>query len=313
MEFYISLNLKANQDLQLGLDVEHLLLLTYLLDKQKVKQYQNQSICENGNIYFWLNPKTVGLNLPILTNFCKTERAKIDKIRAMYKTLIEMGFMEAYSKNQEIAKAYYAFTEKSSLLLTENNVSPYENSRNSLTEKAVRPYEKNGKPLTEKTVSINITNDDNTNSNNTNSSVGTPPTNENDFVDFEVWEKAEPETLNEKKEKKEKSSAKKEKKEKPQFKTMIEIYPDEESFVNAWLLRFGAKYPKVDASKGYQRILHYCETSGKLYADYVRVLAVWYAGENETKRKSYEFDAQPKKSNIEILQDLYAGASEKLW
>jgi len=167
----------------------------------------------------------------------------------------------------------------------------------------------------------------------------TPPSIESEFVDFEVVEKekfvfdddvpfsgdgmvdflkwqrekqkAEIENkannlpLEEKKEK-EKNSAKKEKKEKPQLKTMIESYPDEESFVIAWGLRFGAKYPKVDASKGYNRILLYCETSGKLYADYVRVLFVWYTGENENKRKSYEYDERTKQSNYDILANMVA-------
>lgn len=174
----------------------------------------------------------------------------------------------------------------------------------------------------------------------------TPPTNESDLinlsnkewkigfdddvpfsgdgmVDFLKWqmEKEKPEIenkannlpLEEKKEIRKKVAAKKEKKEKPQLKTMIECYPDEESFVNAWGLRFGAKYPKVDASKGYNRILLYCETKDKLYADYVRVLFVWYTGEDEAKRKSYEYDAPKKETNMETVIRLQQGAGPELW
>lgn len=128
----------------------------------------------------------------------------------------------------------------------------------------------------------------------------------NGMVDFMKWqlekEKAEIENkannlpLEEKKEKEKKVAPKKEKETKPVLKTMAEAYPNEADFVTAWGLRFGAKYPNVDASKGYNRILLYCESSGKKYADYVRVLLVWYTGEAEAKKQQYHYDKATKQS-----------------
>jgi hypothetical protein len=310
MEFYISLNLKANQELNLGLDTEHLLLLTFLMEKQKVKQYQNESISENGNIYFWLSPKSVGNDLPILTNFCKTDRAKIDKIRGMYKNLIDLGVMEAYPKNQEIAKAYYTFTEKSSLLLTEKTVTPYENKRKPLTKINVSPYENNSKGLTEKTVTNSITNNSITNNSITISrEEETPPTPQIENVNFNVIfseneNTHDPENktnnlpLEEKKEKEKKVAAKKRK------RTIDEVFADSQAFVFAWQAQYqGAQYKDIDPEKLYRRISNYCRDSGKVYADYIGRVMVWY---DEAKDKTaYHFSKTPKQSENYIDKLFY--------
>ena len=236
-----------------------------------------------------------------------------DSTRAAINELLEAGYMERVQKKEKgkFMGYDYSIYEKPK---TEN---PQRENRNG---KTVNGLSENGKPDTNKV--LNIESIDKINI-DTNDKEEMPLTNENDGVpfsgngmaDFLKWklEKEKTETLNTKKETKEKSSAKKEKKEKPKLKTMIEAYPDEESFVNAWGLRFGAKYPKIDASKGYNRILHYCETKGVLYADYVRVLLVWYTKENEAKRKSYEYDSQPQMSNLEILKQLHENQSGELW
>lgn len=216
-----------------------------------------------------------------------------DSTRGAINELLEAGYMERVQKKEKGKFMGYDY----SIYEKPQTDKPQRENRSG---KTVNGLPENGKPDTNKVlneISIDKINID------TNDGEETPPTNESDFVVFEVVKKAEPETLNAKKET---SSAKKEKKEKPQLKTMIECYPDEESFVNAWGLRFGAKYPKVDASKGYNRILHYCETNGKVYADYVRVLLVWYTGENEAKRKSYEYEVI-EKSKMQAAHDRLFG------
>lgn len=304
------------QDNGLKIDIELLFLLTHLMSKQQIKSYQDESISENGNIYFWLAPKKTILDLPILVQNCKNDRAKLDKIRGLYKALIDFGFMEAYHKNQEIAKAYYTFTEKASLTLTEKTVTPYEENCNNLTGNNVSPYGNFRNPLTENDVSSSILDSSIIKSNillsNEGEETPTPRIENVDFDDVPFGvkgdllnyekEKSELESrlnnlpLEEKKEIRKKVAPKKEKETKPVLKTMAEAYPNEADFVTAWGLRFGAKYPNVDASKGYNRILLYCESSGKKYADYVRVLLVWYTGEAEAKKQQYHYDKATKQS-----------------
>jgi len=311
------------QDNDLKIDVELLLLLTYLMSKQQLKSYQDAAISENGNIYFWFAPKKTILDLPILVQNCKNDRAKLDKIRSLYKNLIEGGFMVAYEKNQEIAMAYYSFTEKASL---------------TLTEKPVTPYEENRKPLTENSVSSSILESNIINSNIL-LSIGeeTPPTNESDItsfnaleneydgvpfsgdgmVDFLKWqmEKEKLETLNAKKETKEKKVApKKEKKEKiDNRKYLVEVFPNEESFAVAWGFKYGAKYPNIDPSKAYAKLEYWSENKravgnveGKK-ADWLCTAKVWYEKEETpAKRATWEI-TQTVKSKMQAAHDRLFG------
>jgi len=117
---------------------------------------------------------------------------------------------------------------------------------------------------------------------------------ENDFVVFEVVEeKAEIENkannlpLEEKKEKEKKVAPKKEKETKPDNKKdLLDVYADEESFSIAWGLRFGAKYPNIDASKAYTKLLQYSLNKGVKYADWVLTAKVWYEKEETAAKRS---------------------------
>lgn len=94
-------------------------------------------------------------------------------------------------------------------------------------------------------------------------------------------------------------------------KDLLECYPDEESFVNAWELRFAEKYPKVDASKGYNRLLNYSLNKGVKYVDWVLTLNVWYNGEkNKAHKEAYHYDEKEKITGKNYITDLMERAAK---
>ena len=114
-KYSIFINQKAIIDNNIDIALDEAVILSHFMDL-KASSSMHTIIDENKE-WMWVSHSKILNDLPMLG--IKTAQSVINKINR----LIELGFIEKYSKNINKKRSYYALTNKCALLLYDNNAT----------------------------------------------------------------------------------------------------------------------------------------------------------------------------------------------